>query len=304
MEKSEELEKQKRVAEKVIINLKNEKEAREKEILKLTTELKNVRKTSNRLLHEAEIQQHLLQRSYETQDEQRNETEMLEETLGELEENMEIITTQKENFQLSMSEKDEKLASSEKKVVELQHEILSLNKIVGDTTNETKTLKNLLQKTYHTEELLYKEIQLIEDELSKSDANIMMLRNEHHDISEQLSVNKSQGVAKEKQLINLEKIRSKLQIKVTSLYKLVENNKMEFIRQFTHLQHQLVDRDEVIKEMFIKMVTLKEMVTPKRCLKLCGSKNNKKLQLINEIEYILYKSVTPSKVTLQPGVKK
>ena len=291
--------------------MKNEKEAREKEIRKLTTELKNVRKTSNRLLHEAEIQQHLLQRSYETQDEQRNETEMLEETLGELEENMEIITTQKEkldtkikDFQLSMSEKDEKLASSERKVVKLQHEILSLNKIVGDNTNETKTLKNLLQKTYHTEELLYKEIQLIEDELTKSDANIMMLRNEHHDISEQLSVNKSQGVAKEKQLINLEKIRSKLQIKVTSLHKLVENSKMEFIRQFTHLQHQLVDRDEVIKEMFIKMVTLKELVTPKRCLKLCGSKNNKKLQLINEIEYILHKSVTPSRVTLQPGVNK
>ena len=291
--------------------MKNEKEAREKEIRKLTTELKNVRKTSNRLLHEAEIQQHLLQRSYETQDEQRNETEMLEETLGELEENMEIITTQKEkldtkikDFQLSMSEKDEKLASSERKVVKLQHEILSLNKIVGDTTNETKTLKNLLQKTYHTKELLYKEIQLIEDELTKSDANIMMLRNEHHDISEQLSVNKSQGVAKEKQLINLEKIRSKLQIKVTSLHKLVENSKMEFIRQFTHLQHQLVDRDEVIKEMFIKMVTLKELVTPKRCLKLCGSKNNKKLQLINEIEYILHKSVTPSRVTLQPGVNK
>ena len=291
--------------------MKNEKEAREKEIRKLTTELKNVRKTSNRLLHEAEIQQHLLQRSYETQDEQRNETEMLEETLGELEENMEIITTQKEkldtkikDFQLSMSEKDEKLASSERKVVKLQHEILSLNKIVGDTTNETKTLKNLLQKTYHTEELLYKEIQLIEDELTKSDANIMMLRNEHHDISEQLSVNKSQGVAKENQLINLEKIRSKLQIKVTSLHKLVENSKMEFIRQFTHLQHQLVDRDEVIKEMFIKMFTLKELVTPKRCLKLCGSKNNKKLQLINEIEYILHKSVTPSRVTLQPGVNK
>ena len=291
--------------------MKNEKEAREKEIRKLTTELKNVRKTSNRLLHEAEIQQHLLQRSYETQDEQRNETEMLEETLGELEENMEIITTQKEkldtkikDFQLSMSEKDEKLASSERKVVKLQHEILSLNKIVGDTTNETKTLKNLLQKTYHTEELLYKEIQLIEDELTKSDANIMMLRNEHHDISEQLSVNKSQGVAKEKQLINLEKIRSKLQIKVTSLHKLVENSKMDFIRQFTHLQHQLVDRDEVIKEMFIKMFTLKELVTPKRCLKLCGSKNNKKLQLINEIEYILHKSVTPSRVTLQPGVNK
>ena len=56
---------------------------------------------------------------------------MLEETLGELEENMEIITTQKEkldleikDFQLSMSETDEKFASSEKRVVQLQHEIL------------------------------------------------------------------------------------------------------------------------------------------------------------------------------------
>ena len=84
--------------------MKNEKEAREKEILKLTTELKNVRKTSNRLLHEAEIQQHLLQRSYETQDEQRNETEMLEETLGELEENMEIITTQKEKLDMKIKD--------------------------------------------------------------------------------------------------------------------------------------------------------------------------------------------------------
>ena len=93
------------------------------------------------------------------QDEQRNEIEMLEETLSELEENMEIIATQKEkldlkikDFQLSMSEKDEKLASSEKRVLQLQHEILSLNKIVDDTTNKSKTLENLLQKTCHTEE--------------------------------------------------------------------------------------------------------------------------------------------------------
>ena len=91
---------------------------------------------------------------------------------------METITTQKEkidlkikDFQLSMSERDEKLASSEKRVMQLQHEILSLNKIVDDTTNETKTLENLLQNTYHREEQLYKEIQLIEDELIKSDAD-------------------------------------------------------------------------------------------------------------------------------------
>ena len=84
---------------------------------------------------------------------------MLEKTLSELEENMEIIATQKEkldlkikDFQLSMSEKDEKLASPEKRVLQLQHEILSLNKIVDDTTNKSKTLENLLQKTYHTEE--------------------------------------------------------------------------------------------------------------------------------------------------------
>ena len=91
---------------------------------------------------------------------------------------------------------------------------------MDDTTNENKTLENLLQKTY-TEEQLYKEIQLIKDELTKSDANIMLLTNEHHDISEQLSVNKSPAVAKEKQLTNSEKIRSKLKIKV-SLHKLVE----------------------------------------------------------------------------------
>ena len=263
------------------------------------------------MLHEAEVKEHLLQKSYETQDEQRNGIEMLEETLGELEGNMEIITAQKEkldvkikDFQLSMSEKDDKLASSEKRAVQLQHEILSLNKIVNDTTNETKTLKNLLQKTYHTEEQLYKEIQLIEDELTKSDANIMVLGNEHRDISEQLIVNKSPAVTKEKQLINSEKIRNKLQIKLSSLHKLVEKSKMECIRQFTHLQHQLVGRNEVIKEMFIKMDTLKELVTPKRWLKLRGSRNNKKLQLINEIDYILHKSVTPYRVTVQPGVKK
>ena len=291
--------------------MKNEKEAREKEIRELTTKLKNAKKTSDQLLHEAGVKEHLLQRSYETQDEQRNEIEMLEETLGELEESMEIITTQKEkldlkikDFQLSMSERDEKLASSEKRVVQLQHEILSLNKIVNDTTNKTKTLENLLRKTYHTEEQLHKEIQLIEDELTKSNANIMVLTNEHHNISEELSVNKSPAMAKEKQLINLEKIRSKLQIKMSCLHKLVEKSSMECIRQFTHLQNQLVDRDEVVKEMFIKMDTLKELVTPKRCLKLRGSRNNKKLHLINEMENILHKSVTPSRVTVQPGVKK
>ena len=94
-----------------------------------------------------------------------------------------------------MSERDEKLASSEKRVVQLQHEILSLNKIVDDTTNETKTMENLLQNTYHREEQLYKEIQLIEDELIKSDATITVLTNEHHDISEELNVNKSLAVA-------------------------------------------------------------------------------------------------------------
>ena len=66
--------------------MKNEKEAREKEIRELTIRFKNARKTSERLLHEAEVKEHLLQRSYETQNEQRNEIEMLEETLGELKE--------------------------------------------------------------------------------------------------------------------------------------------------------------------------------------------------------------------------
>ena len=293
------MEKQNRTAEKVIITLKNEKEAREKQIRELTINLKNATKTSNRLLHEAEVKEHLLQRSYETQNEQRNEIEMLEETLGQLEESIEIITTQKEkldlkikDFQLSMSERDEKLVSSDKKVVQLQHEILLLNKIVDDTTNETKTLENLLQKSYHAEEQLYKEIQLIEDELTKSDVNIMMLTNENHNISEQLSVNKSPAVAREKQLINSRKIRSKLHIKVSSLHKMVGKSNMECLRQFAHLQHQLVDRDKVIKEMFIKMDTLKELVTQKRCFKLLGSRNDK---LINEIENIL---------TVQPGGKK
>ena len=106
-----------------------------------------------------------------------------------------------------------KLSSSEKVVVQLQHEILSLNKIVDDTTNKSKTLENLLQKTYHTEKQLYEEIQLIEDELTKSDANIMVLTNKHHDVSEKMSVNKSPAKAEEKQLINSEKIRSSLQIK-------------------------------------------------------------------------------------------
>ena len=132
----------------------------------------------------------------------------------------------------------------------------------------------------------------------------MVLTNEHHDISEELSVNKSPAVAKEKQLSKSEKIRSKLQIKVSSLHKLVGKSNMGCIRQFTHLQHQMVDIYEVFKEMFIEMEILKKLVIPKRCLKLRGSKNNKKLQLINEIENILLKSVTPSRVTVQLEVKK
>ena len=133
----------------------------------------------------------------------------------------------------------------------------------------------------------------------------MVLTNEHHDISEQLNVNKSPAVAKEKkQLINSEKIRSKLQIKLSSLHELVGKNNMKCIRKFTYLQHQLADRDEVIEEMFIKMDTLKKLVTPKRCLKLRRSRNNKKLQLVNEIENILHKSVISSRVNVQPGVKK
>ena len=70
------------------------------------------------MLHEAEIKEHLLKRSYKTEKEERNEIEMLEETWVELEENLEIITTQKEklelkikDFQLSMSARDEKLSS-------------------------------------------------------------------------------------------------------------------------------------------------------------------------------------------------
>ena len=112
-------------------------------------------------------------------------------------------------------------------------------------------------------------------------------------------------MAKEKkQLINSEKIRSKLQIKLSSLHELVGKKNMKCIRKFTYLQHQLADRDEVIEEMFIKMDTLKKLVTPKRCVKLRRSRNNKKLQLINEIENILLKSVISSTVTVQPGIKK
>ena len=84
-------------------------------------------------------------------------------------------------------------------------------------------------------------------------------------------------------------------MKVSSLLALVEKSNMECIR---HLEHQLADRGEVVKDIFIKMDTLKELVTPKRCLKLRGSRNNKKLQLIKEVENILHKSVTPSRVTV------
>ena len=63
---------------------------------------------------------------------------------------------------------------------------------------------------------------------------------------------------------------------MSCLQKLVEKSNMECIKQLTHLQHQLVDRDEIVKGIFIKMDTLKELVTPKRCLKLHGSRNKKK----------------------------
>ena len=70
------------------------------------------------MLHEAEIKEHLLKRSYKTEKEESKEIEMLAEIWGELEENLEIITTQKEklelkikDFQLSMSARDEKLSS-------------------------------------------------------------------------------------------------------------------------------------------------------------------------------------------------
>ena len=61
-------------------------------------------------------------------------------------------------------------------------------------------------------------------------------------------------------------------------------------------------RDEVVKEIFIRMDTLKKLVTAKRYLKFCGERNNKKLQLINEIENVLHKSVTSYRVTVQPRV--
>ena len=66
---------------------------------------------------------------------------------------------------------------------------------------------------------------------------------------------------------------------MSPLHKLVEKSNMECIRQLTDLQHQLVDRDEIVKAIFIKMDTLKELVTPKRCLKLRGSRNKKKLSM-------------------------
>ena len=83
---------------------------------------------------------------------------------------------------------------------------------------------------------------------------------------------------------------------------MVEKSNTECIRQFTHSQHLLVDRDEVVKEIFIIMDTLKKLVTAKRYLKFCGERNNKKLQLINEIENVLHKSVTSYRVTVQPSV--
>ena len=97
------------------------KKLEKRKFVNVRLNLKNARKPCSGLLHEAEVKEHLLQRSYGTQDEEKNEIETLEETLGVLEENMEIITTQKEksdlnvkDFQLLMSERDEKLASSEK----------------------------------------------------------------------------------------------------------------------------------------------------------------------------------------------
>ena len=154
--------------------------------------------------------------------------------------------------------------------MQLQHQFLLLNKIVDDTTNETKTLENQLEKTCHTKKELYKEIQLILDKLTKYDVNIMVLTNEHHDKSEELGVNKSPAVTNVKQLINSEKVRRKLQIEVTFLHKLVEKSNMECIKQFTHSKHKLFDKNEVTKE----------------------------------TENILYKCVTPSNLTVQPGVKK
>ena len=80
-------------------------------------------------------------------------------------------------------------------------------------TSQTKAKHWRIYYKRHIQNKLYEEIQLIEDELTKSYANIMVLTNKHHDVSEKMSVNKSPAKAEEKQLINSEKIRSSLQIK-------------------------------------------------------------------------------------------
>ena len=80
-------------------------------------------------------------------------------------------------------------------------------------TSQTKAKHWRIYYKRHIQNKLYEEIQLIEDELTKSYANIMVLTNTHHDVSEKMSVNKSPAKAEEKQLINSEKIRSSLQIK-------------------------------------------------------------------------------------------
>ena len=80
-------------------------------------------------------------------------------------------------------------------------------------TSQTKAKHWRIYYKRHIQNNLYEEIQLIEDELTKSYANIMVLTNKHHDVSEKMSVNKSPAKAEEKQLINSEKIRSSLQIK-------------------------------------------------------------------------------------------
>ena len=80
-------------------------------------------------------------------------------------------------------------------------------------TSQTKVKHWRIYYKRHIQNKLYEEIQLIEDELTKSYANIMVLTNKHHDVSEKMSVNKSPAKAVEKQLINSDKIRSSLQIK-------------------------------------------------------------------------------------------
>ena len=80
----------------------------------------------------------------------------------------------------------------------------------------------------------------------------MVLPNQYLGRSEEFYVNKSPGVTKEKQLIISEKTRSKLQVKVSLVYKLMEKSNMEGIEEFSHLQHQLVDRDEIAKKCLSK----------------------------------------------------